>query len=97
MCCLKHEHEVYEEKLSRLPNVGALVKTPEGSGTVEEVETLKEIVKVKIENEGTVQRKAFRLDEIEILKNKKRKEKQEDIDMKELKALEEGFKREEDF
>lgn len=94
MCCLKHEQDVYEEKLLRLPNVGAYVKTPEGNGTVEEVETLKEIVKVKIEKEGNVQRKAFQLNEIEILKNKKRKEKQEDVDMKELKALEEGFKRE---
>ena len=30
MCCLKHEQDVYEEKLSRLPNVGALVDTPDG-------------------------------------------------------------------
>ena len=97
MCCLKHEQEVYEEKLSRLPNVGAFVKTPDGNGTVEEVETLKEIVKVKIEKEGSSQKKAYHLKEIEILKNKKRKEKQEEVDMKELKALEEGFKRGDDL
>lgn len=97
MCCLKHEQEVYEEKLSRLPNVGALVKTPDGTGTVEEVETLKEIVKVKIENEGNAQKKEYKLNDIEILKNKKRRDKSEEVDMKELKALEEGFKREEDF
>lgn len=98
MCCLKHEQEVYEEKLSRLPNVGALVKTPEGNGTVEEVETLKEVVKVKIDKDGSTQKKSFNLSEIEILKNKKRRDKQEnDVDMKELKALEEGFKRGEDF
>lgn len=97
MCCLKHEQEVYEEKLSRLPNVGAIVKTPDGQGVVEEVETLKEKIKVKIENEGNVQKKVYNLSEIEILKNKKRREKSEDVDMKELKALEEGFKRDEDF
>ena len=97
MCCLKHEQDVYEEKLSRLPNVGALVKTPDGNGIVEDVETLKEVVRVKIDKEGTMQKKAYNLSEIEILKNKKRKDKQEDIDMKELKALEEGFKREDDF
>ena len=97
MCCLKHEQEVYEEKLSRLPNIGAIVMTPDGQGTVEEVETLKEKVKVKIENEGNIQKKVYFLSEIEILKNKKRREKKEDVDMKELKALEEGFKREEDF
>ena len=34
MCCLKHEQEVYEEKLSRLPNVGALVIKGSGIGNV---------------------------------------------------------------
>lgn len=97
MCCLKHEQDVYEDKLSRLPNNGATVKTPDGVGIVEEVEVLKENVKVKIEKEGNVQRKVYNLKEIEILKNKKRREKEDDIDMKELKALEEGFRRGEDF
>ena len=50
MCCLKYEQDVYEEKLSRLPKVGAIVSTEEGEGTVENVETLKETVKVKIVN-----------------------------------------------
>ena len=47
MCCLKYEQEVYEEKLKRLPKVGAIVKTEDGEGEVCGVETLKEIVKVK--------------------------------------------------
>lgn len=97
MCCLKHEQDVYEEKLSRLPNNGATVKTPDGIGFVEEVEVLKEIVKVKIEKEGNIQRKAYNLKDIEILKNKKKRDKDENIDMRELRALEEGFKRGEDF
>lgn len=93
MCCLKHEQGVYEDKLSRLPTVGSLVKTPEGTGTVEEVEVLKEIVKVKLEKDGTIVKQSFNNSDIEVLKSKKRKEKyDEDIDIKELKALEEGFK-----
>lgn len=48
MCCLKYEQEVYEEKLKRLPKVGAIVKTEDGEGEVCGVETLKEIVKVKL-------------------------------------------------
>ena len=40
MCCLKYEQEVYEEKLKRLPKVGAIVKTEDGEGTVEEVENI---------------------------------------------------------
>lgn len=93
MCCLKHEQDVYEEKLSRLPGVGSLVKTPEGRGTVDEVEVLKEIVKVKLEKDGAIIKKAFKSSEIEILKPNKRREKfDENVDIKELKALEEGFK-----
>ena len=54
MCCLKYENEVYEDKLKRLPNVGAIVKTEEGEGEVDGVETLKERVKVRfIDGEDT--------------------------------------------
>ena len=95
MCCLKHEQEVYEEKLSRLPSVGSIVKTPEGKGTVEDVEVLREIIKVKIEKDGSFIKKSFKNEEIEVLKAGKRRERQdEEVNMKELKALEEGFKRE---
>lgn len=53
MCCLKYESDVYEEKLERLPNIGAIVKTEEGEGEVDSIETLKERVRVKIkDNEG---------------------------------------------
>lgn len=50
MCCLKYENEVYEEKLKHLPSIGAIVKTPDGEGEVEGIETLKEIVRVKMKN-----------------------------------------------
>lgn len=99
MCCLKHEQEVYEDKLSRLPNVGALVNTPEGKGTVEDVQVLKEIVTVKIQNGDDKIKKTFELSDIEILKNSKKRDNKidEEIDIKELKQLEEGFKRDEDI
>ena len=93
MCCLKHEQEVYEDKLSRLPTPGSIVKTPEGTGTVEDVEVLKELVKVKLQNEDTFVKKVFKNSEIEIIKSGKRKERYDsEVSMKELKALEEGFK-----
>ena len=50
MCFLKYENDVYEEKLNRLPNIGAIVKTEEGEGEVESIETLKERVRVKIKD-----------------------------------------------
>ena len=34
MCCLKYEQEVYEEKIAKLPKVGAIVKTKDGKGEV---------------------------------------------------------------
>ena len=99
MCCLKHEQDVYEDKLSRLPNVGALVSTPEGKGTVEDVQVLKEIITVRIENGDEKIKKQFNSNEIQILKNSKKKDNrnEEEIDFKELKQLEEGFKRQEDI
>lgn len=98
MCCLKHEQVVYEDKLSRLPNVGAFVKTPEGKGIVEEVQVLKELVVVRIEKGEDKLKKTFSVDEIEVLKNTRRRDVSEDgIDMRELKQLEEGFKRTDDI
>ncbi|NLV88427.1 MAG: stage 0 sporulation family protein [Tissierellia bacterium] len=48
MCCLKFEHQVYEELLQKMPQLGAIVDTPEGRGTVIETFTLLEKVKVKV-------------------------------------------------
>ncbi len=45
MCCLKYEQEVYEEKLKKLPKVGAIVETEEGEGIVDSVEVIKEQIK----------------------------------------------------
>ena len=50
MCCLKYEQEAYEEKLARLPKIGAIVKTEDGQGEVCGIETLKERVKVKLKD-----------------------------------------------
>ncbi len=87
MCCLKYEQEVYEEKLSRLPKPGAIVKTAEGEGTVESVEILKEMVKVKIEDKDNIKIKKFPVSEIKIIKDAK--EQEENIDENDLKELEE--------
>ena len=96
MCCLKYEQDVYEEKLKRLPKVGAIVKTPDGEGIVEAVETLKEIVRVKIkddENEGGYLFKKYQADQIEIVKNGQ-EEQDERIICRELEELEELTKNE---
>ena len=92
MCCLKYEQEVYEEKLKRLPKVGAIVKTEDGEGEVCGVETLKEIVKVKFHDEEDTFFKKYNSKDVKIIKNV---EKEDDSieadnpeDLKELQELE---------
>jgi cell fate regulator YaaT (PSP1 superfamily) len=46
MCCLKHEQYSYEELLKITPKVGALVKTPECRGYVEEANLITGTLKV---------------------------------------------------
>ena len=88
MCCLKYEQDAYEELLKKSPNVGALVDTPMGRGTVIASQLLKGIVSVKIDNSDTVVND-FKVDDIVIIKNTQRTNNQkEEIDAKALAELE---------
>ncbi|MEA4823769.1 MAG: stage 0 sporulation family protein [Clostridiaceae bacterium] len=49
MCCLKYEHEAYEDLIRTTPRVDAIVQTPAGQGTVVEVNLLKGILKVRLD------------------------------------------------
>lgn len=51
MCCLKFEEETYREINDRLPDVGQEVMTPDGKGTVLDINVLRELIKVAI-NKG---------------------------------------------
>ena len=48
MCCLKYEQEQYERARKLLPQIGRDVMTPDGRGTVVDINALKENVKVRI-------------------------------------------------
>ena len=69
MCCLNYEEEVYEEKLKRMPKIGAIVKTEDGTGEVVSIETLKEIVRVKFEDGEDSFFKKYEAKDIEIIKD----------------------------
>ena len=85
MCCLKYENEVYEEKLAKLPEIGEVVKTPEGEGEVDSIETLKEIVRVKIKDEdGYIYRKYKASEVIRDENRKKVEQPEEDEDLQEI-------------
>ena len=51
MCCLKYEQDAYEDLIRRSPKEESFVDTPEGRGTVVEVNLLRQQVKVRMENE----------------------------------------------
>ena len=87
MCCLKYEEEVYSDKLKKLPKVGAIVKTGEGTGEVCQVETLAERVKVKFTEGTDTFYKKYQANEIKIIKDAE--EETEKINEEELKELEE--------
>ena len=91
MCCLKYEQDVYEEKLSRIPKMGAIVKTEDGEGIVDGVETLKEKVRVKLrDSEGEYFYKKYDAKDIKIIKNVSNNQidPEEKEHLKELQALE---------
>ena len=48
MCCLRFEHETYEQEIARTPPIDATVKTPDGIGTVTEISPLTGYVKVRL-------------------------------------------------
>ena len=87
MCCLKYEENVYE-KNTKLPGVGAIVKTEDGEGIVEGLEILKEIVKVKlVDKDNNIFHKKYNIDEIKIIKDVEKDSTNYEAD-EELKKLE---------
>ena len=90
MCCLKYENEVYEEKLRHLPNIGAIVKTEDGVGEVDNIEILKEKLKVKFKSEDTYTYKKYDAKDVTIIKDVAREQidEEEIQNKKELEELE---------
>ncbi len=69
MCCLRYEHETYEEALKKTPPTGALVDTPAGVGVVVETRPLLSLAKVRLEEKPEAPR-LFPCEEIRVLRNK---------------------------
>jgi len=51
MCCLKYEQFAYEDLLRTAPKAESFVDTPDGRGTVVEVDLLRQRVKVRLEDQ----------------------------------------------
>ena len=72
MCCLKYEQEAYEDAVRRMPKNESFVETPEGVGTISQVNLLKETVQVRLEDQPETP-KCFHNCEICVVRNGKGK------------------------
>ena len=73
MCCLRYEHEVYDEAIRNTPPVGSQVKTADGVGVIVETRPLQEIVKVRIGGRDKEEIRLYKLADITVLKRNDRK------------------------
>ena len=72
MCCLNYEQEAYEDLLRSSPKMDSFVDTPEGRGTIVEIDLLRQRVKVRMEEQPeTVS--VFPNEEIAVLRSGKAK------------------------
>ncbi|MEG0090620.1 MAG: stage 0 sporulation family protein [Oscillospiraceae bacterium] len=90
MCCLSYEQSAYEYLNSITPNVGSIVKTPDGNGVVSDVNLLRSLIKVRLDKNADGVPKEFPLADIALLKrvNMSGKRSNDHANEKELKALE---------
>ena len=72
MCCLKYEQDAYEDLLRTSPKPDSFVDTPDGRGTVVEVNLLRQRVKVRMEEQPDTER-VYHNSEICVLRNGKAK------------------------
>lgn len=86
MCCLKYEQNCYEDFLRTTPKVGAYVETADGRGTVQEVNLLTGILKIKLDKKPDVPL-VVNKEEVKIIKDGKIQVNRDEI--KALKKLEE--------
>ncbi|MCL1913419.1 MAG: stage 0 sporulation family protein [Eubacteriaceae bacterium] len=76
LCCLQYEHECYEAALKTLPEAGQQVRTPDGAGVVQKLNTLKETVMVRINSGDDVVVKEFEKDSLTYEKRPPKKKSQ---------------------
>ena len=65
MCCLKYEQDHYEQTRKIMPRIGKEVSTPDGTGTVSDLNIVKETVFVRISNGDSSEIKEYPLEKVE--------------------------------
>lgn len=88
MCCLKYEQHHYEAAHKKMPPVNAEVKTPDGDGKIQEVNVLKETVKVTVTNGDQIELKEYHYKDVRVLKMPKRSNQPKEEESEDIKNLE---------
>ena len=85
MCCLSYENDYYAEAYKRVPKIGSEVTSPEGKGTVVNVNMLKMLVRVRIEDKAkdSIVYKDYPLDELKFKKTAQNTKEEPDEDAEE--------------
>lgn len=91
MCCLNYEHQVYEENIRHLPDVGdrVAIAGTKKTGIVIDINPLFKTARVNVtKSDGTVEIEEFKGEELMVVEEGVLKQKHEDINLEELKELE---------
>ena len=67
MCCLRFEHETYEEEIRKTPKVDSLVRTDDGDGVVVECIPLQGLVKVQLSQAPEGAPKVYNRDDVKLI------------------------------
>lgn len=91
MCCLKNEQETYEYLNSRMPNVGDIVVSRDGTrGEVKSLNVLRQNVKVLVENGDEKEMREFAVDDLKFSPGRRKDVKVTAEELKELEGLEDN-------
>ena len=71
MCCLRYEYDVYQEEIKKTPKVDQIVETPDGEGTVIEVQPLAGLVRVRFGTKADmITPKVYHRDDVKVIGGK---------------------------
>jgi len=80
MCCLQFEKEAYEDAHRRLPDEGRRIRTPDGVGTISDVNYITERITVKFTKDDTTDMQTYDWAELESLNPDAKRRSKDDKD-----------------
>ncbi len=69
MCCLKYEQEAYTDLLKKTPKIGAIVGTPDGKGTVVDMNLITGVLSVSFHKAPDAAPHTYKVDDVQLIKD----------------------------